>query len=165
MDEIEEFVSRTSTALKSREINDLREISHLCSEEATVKQDAKTIKIALITYCFNKLLSKVHYRDKVDKLVDQSIEKLGQGDLDGVLNAVEEFDRKYSFFEGSLIEKARVKIASRLYSSGLSISQAAELLNVGVSDLLDYVGVTKVHNEVKTMTAVERLKIARNLFK
>ncbi|MFH1126244.1 MAG: hypothetical protein V1703_03895, partial [Candidatus Altiarchaeota archaeon] len=113
----------------------------------------------------NKLFSKVHYRDKVDKVADQAIEYLQQEDFEGVLKAIDDFDKKHSFFEGSLTEKGRVKIASRLYSSGLSIAQAAELLNVSVSNLLDYVGVTKVQEESRTMTATERLKIARSLFK
>ncbi|MBM3309426.1 MAG: hypothetical protein FJY77_04150 [Candidatus Altiarchaeales archaeon] len=165
MSDLKELVLKTWSALKNRDADVLREVSGLCSDEAAVSQDEKTIELALITYCFNKLLSKVHYRDKVDKLVDKAIERLNYGDFEGVLKAIDEFDQKYSFFEGSLIEKARVKIASRLYSSGLSMSQSADLLKVRVSNLLEYVGVTKVHNEITTISAMERLKIARAIFR
>jgi len=165
MVELKDMVLKAWSALKNRNADQLREISGLCSDSAAVSQDEKILKLSLITYCFNKLLSKVHYRDKVEKLLDKSIERLNYGDFDGVLALIEEFDRKYSFFEGSLIEKARVKIASRMYSSGLSMSQSADLLKISVSNLLEYVGVTRVHNEMTTMGAMDRLKIARTIFK
>ncbi|MDD5111602.1 MAG: hypothetical protein PHG85_03590 [Candidatus Altiarchaeota archaeon] len=152
-------------ALKKRDINELREISHQCSEEAALGQDERKIQAAIVTYCFNKLLSKVHYRDKVDELTNASIEAATRGDFPKVLALIEEFDRKYSFFEGSLVQKAKVKVASRLYSSGLSIARSAELLGASVSDVLDYVGVTRVHSDVQSMTVAERLKIARSVFK
>jgi len=165
MTAIKDMISETLASLKKRDADALREISHRYSEEATVTQDQKTIKIALIAYCFNKILSKVHYRDRIETLMEQSSSQLAGQDLEAVINTINDFDRKHSFFEGDLVEKAKVKVASRLYSSGLSISQSAELLNISVSDLLEYVGVTKVHNESKTMTATERLKLARQLFK
>jgi hypothetical protein len=163
--EASDLIKRTQIALEAKDGDGLREIYHECSEESAVNQNPDVIKIALITYCFSKLLSKVHYREKIEKLIEHSIQPLNQGKLDDVLAIINEFDKKNTFFEGSLVDKARVKIASKLYSAGLSISQASELLNANLSDVLDYVGVTKVHNEITTMTATERLKIARRLFK
>ena len=121
--------------------------------------------MSIISYSFNKLLSKIHYRDKLEKLIKNSLPKLNNGDFEGVISEIDQFDQQNSFFEGSLIEKAKVKIASRLYSSGLSLSQSAELVEVRVSELLDYVGVTKIHDETKTISAMERLKIAREVFR
>jgi hypothetical protein len=161
----EEMTSKTMDAFKKRDINAFRDIYHEATEDAAISQDPVLIKIAVIGYCFNKLFSKVHYREKIERLAEDCQQKLANGNLDGILKEIEEFDRKHSFFEGNLVEKARVKIASRLYSTGLSISQSAELLNVRLSELLDYVGVTRVHNEVQTKSVMERLKTAREIFK
>ncbi len=159
MDMIEEI----KDALKNQDALKLRKLSDIFTDKAVLDQKKDVINLAIITYSFNKIFSKVHFQSKFEDLVSGAIEKLDKKDFDGLINDIREFDKKHGHFEGNLIKKARIKIGSRLYSHGLSISSSAELVNVRISDILKYVGGTHVHESSVTISVKDRLNIARRI--
>jgi hypothetical protein len=62
-------------------------------------------------------------------------------------------------YVSNLYEKARIKMASSAYGLGLSLSQAAMLTGADKKQLLNYIGITKMHDEIKeTKGIASRIK-------
>jgi len=152
-------------AVKERDIFRLRELAGVYSDQAGVDQDQRKIKLSLITYSLNKIYGKIHFRQKTKKMEEKVVRNLKEGDLDGVLEAIYDFDREHGLFHEGLSRKARVKIGSRLYSQGLSMSQAASLVNTHVNDIQDYVGVTKEHEVRHGKSLEKRFSSAKEILK
>jgi len=143
----------------------LRELAGHYSDEAALSQEPDIIKMAMITYCFHKIFIKMHLKEKTEAIVESTLKNLSSGSLDVVLSDVNVFDREFGMFEGGLVGKARIKIASRMHSRGISLTQSASLTGAAVSDLLDYVGETKGYQHKESKSVAERMNIARDLLK
>jgi hypothetical protein len=105
----------------------------------------------------------VHFQENIADLKKDVISELSRENFGGVLGIIEGFDSEYGAFEGNLVGKARIKIGSRLYSDGLSLSQSASLTGVHVSDIIEYVGETKTHERIKPASVAERFSIAKKI--
>jgi hypothetical protein len=143
----------------------LRELASDFSDESAINQDEETILLAVITYSFHKIFSKIHLREKTEELVELSLKHLSAGRLKDVIKEIDSFDREHGLFQGGLIGKARIKIGSRLYSRGMSITHSADLSGAPVSEILEYAGDTKHHEEKEKIPLSERLNKARDMFK
>jgi hypothetical protein len=143
----------------------MRELAGFYSDEAALSQDEGIIKMAMITYCLHKIFIKMHMREKTEPVVESALKHLSSGELDALLSDIGEFDGKNGLFEGGLVGKARIKIASRMHSRGISLTQSASLTGASVSDLLDYVGETKGYEHREGKSVEERLNTARDLFR
>jgi hypothetical protein len=143
----------------------LRELAGYYSDEAALNQAEDVIKMAMITYCLHKIFIKMHMREKTSVIVESTMKNLSQGNLDRIISSLEEFDIQNGLFEGGLMGKARIKIASRLHSRGISATQSASLTGASVGDVLDYIGETRGYQHVEGKTVVERLNVARDLLK
>lgn len=164
MDEMDEFSRKLRQALAGRNPFILRELSDECVDAAFITQDKKTIDVGIISYAFHKILLKRHYQSKFGELLSGALSLLEKGDLEAIIENVKEFDREYGFFQGNVIKKARIKMGARLYTRGLSLAKAADLVSVNVSDILKYSGGTQVHEKAGGRPLQERLDIARKLF-
>ena len=159
-----DYVQELSAALLDHDTFRLRELSDQCSDAAFITADKKTIDIGIISYAFHKILLKRHYQSKFGPLLSDTLNLLDSGNLDSIIENIKEFDREYGFFQGNVIKKARIKMGARLYTRGLSLARAAELVSVNVSDILKYSGGTQVHEKANGRPLQERLDTARKLF-
>ena len=160
-----EEYAKVMDALAKEDSVRLRELASDYSDEAAIRQDEQTILLAVITYSFHKIFSKIHMREKTEGLVESSMKYLSEGRLDDVIKEIDAFDNEYGLFQGGLVGKARIKIGSRIYSRGMSITHSATLSGAPVSELLDYAGDTKQHEAKERIPLHERLNRARDLFK
>ncbi|HHQ45066.1 MAG TPA: hypothetical protein ENN13_02900 [Candidatus Altiarchaeales archaeon] len=157
-------ISDVTSAVEKLDGLRLRELAGAYSDRAALSQSQHDLKLSLITYCTHKIYNKIHFKEKVRPLSEKLADLIGKGDLDGALSLIEKFDADNGLFQNSLVEKARVKIGTRLYTQGISVSQAASLLGVGVSDIQDYVGDTKYHEQLLGKSVKERFSDARKIF-
>jgi len=152
-------------AVQERDAKKMRELSNTLSDKAATEQEDDIIKLALITYSLHKIYSKVHFKEKAGHLSERLTADLSTGDLDSAIEKIKEFDSEHGFFHGDIIEKARIKIGSRLYSRGLSLSKSANLAGTTIKDLLRYVGSTKTEFKKTAIPVSERLENTRKLIK
>jgi hypothetical protein len=88
-------------------------------------------------------------------------------DMEKILSEIQEDISSYDVDVGNyardVIEKSRIKQASRAYALGISIKQASELTGADLSALLDYVGATKIHDRpfTKSKNVMERYNAAK----
>ncbi|MFH1403004.1 MAG: hypothetical protein ABIH11_01885 [Candidatus Altiarchaeota archaeon] len=161
---MDERYSRVLDAVAKEDSIKLRELASEYSDDAAINQDKESLQLAVITYSFHKIFSKIHFREKTESLVESSIKKLSEGMLEGVIGEIESFDREHGLFHGGLVGKARIKIGSRIYSRGISITHASTLSGAPVSEILEYSGDTKHHEEKERVSLSDRLNKARDVF-
>ena len=74
-------------------------------------------------------------------------------------------DEKEGNYEETVMEKAKIKKASKLYGQGLSLRRASELTGADPVKVIDYIGGSKIHEFKGGGKNADRLKIAREVFK
>ncbi len=162
---MDETIAKVMDAISKEDTHRLRELASEFSDDAAIRQDETTVDLAIITYCFNKIFGKIHFREKTEEIVDLALKHLSQGEISRVIEEIHAFDFEHGLFHGGLVGKAKIKIGTRLYSRGLSISHSSEITGAPVSELLEYAGDTKHHEEVEKIPLSDRLNITRDLFK
>ncbi|MDO8627921.1 MAG: hypothetical protein Q7K42_05625, partial [Candidatus Diapherotrites archaeon] len=146
---------------KDQEILELKKFSNKTIEEAALKNDKLLAEISLIAYALHKLLSKVHViesmkwiriRNAIFTSLDKSIFMLRakkiakfEAELGKISTNINNFDRDLGNFVQNVLDKAKIKQASRAYSAGLSLSQAAYLTNADKKSVQQYIGQTTMH--------------------
>ncbi len=157
----------------------LRRLSNKLIEEAISVDDRRMIDLSLVSYALSKLMLKSHFvkskeweifkKKLLTDLRDAKQDLKTKKDLPKILNIVikdiTEFDREAGRYATDVIRHARVKQASRAYALGVSLTKAASLTGVSKKELLDYVGVTKIHEHpfTQTMDLKERYDIAKKV--
>ena len=159
-----ELLEKLRKHLVSRDAVKLRDLSGEASDLAFITQDKDTVNIGIIAYALYKIFLKTHYQKKFEPLASNAQTKIDSGDLEGLVEEIKEFDIQHGFFQGNVVKKARIKIGARLYTRGLSLSKAAQMVSVNISDLLEYSGGTQVHEKPAKGSVKERLETARTLF-
>jgi hypothetical protein len=159
-----DLVRELRSALENKDPYKLRELSDQCADAAFITQNQDAINVGIISYAFHKILLKRHYHSKFGELLETANRKLNTGNLESLMDDVKQFDKKYGFFQGNIVKKARIKLGARLYTRGMSLSKAAELVEVNVSDILKYSGGTQVSEKTDGATVRERLETARKIF-
>jgi hypothetical protein len=159
-----DLVRELRSALEKKDPYKLREISDQCADIAFITQNQDAINVGILSYAFHKILLKRHYHSKFGDLLENANNKINAGSLESLMEDVKQFDKKNGFFQGNIVKKARIKLGSRFYSRGMSLSKAAELVAVNVSDILKYSGGTQVSEKTDGATVQERLEVARKIF-
>jgi len=143
-------VKRIETAFRKEDPRALREIAKELIYRAAETYDKHLATLAVVAYAMSKLLSKVHVTKSANwpkykaLLLDALERELPPERIAGIIASI---DEEMGNYVHSLLDKARVKMASDLYAAGLSIRSAAELTGAPLSELIDYVGKTTIHDE------------------
>ncbi len=156
----------------------LIEISNHTTHNASIYQDKYSIQIAVIIYSLSKILE----RAKIEEMnISTDVAKILQSALDyiesdnfekydfeikRVLKFVSEKDEKLPLYVKSVVEKANIAKASRIYSQGISLARTAEMLGVNQWDLMSFVGKTKISDqEYFPFDVSKRIEFTRKLFR
>jgi hypothetical protein len=159
-----ELLDKLRNYVVHRDAVKLRDLSGEASDIAFITQDKDTVSIAITAYALYKIFLKKHYQQKFEPLANNAQSKINSGDLEGLIEDIKQFDIKNGFFQGNVVKRARIKIGARLYTRGLSLSKAAQIVSVNISDLLEYSGGTQFHEKPMKGSVKERLETARTLF-
>jgi hypothetical protein len=164
MDNKTELMEKLRNYLVHRDAVRLRDLSGEAGDLAFITQEKDTVNIAIIAYALYKIFLKTHYQKKFEPLANNALNKINSGDLEGLVEDIKQFDIQHGFFQGNVVKRARIKIGARLYTRGLSLSKAAQIVSVNISDLLEYSGGTQVHEKPMKGSVKDRLNVARELF-
>jgi hypothetical protein len=172
---IHKLIEDSISAVEKKDALALRKISTKANSEAVIEGHRELILLALIDYSLSKILSKVHYESvdggfygNVMSLMEKS-RSADKEELIPILEDIEDLviklDRKEGNYSSNIMEKARVKKASKLYEQGLSLRRAAELTGADSLEVLDFVGNSKIHEFKGGGKNAKRLEAARGVFK
>ncbi len=158
-------------AFKKKKTNALKRISNQAIERAALTEDADMVNISLIAYALYKLLSKQHVLEseqwnefaknvvldleQANKMHDRG-EDIGKFIEGEIIRDITRIDVSLGNYVNDVIEKARVKQASRIYAMGLSVDKAISLTGADRFRLLDYIGSTVIHDRPYTRSKTVR---------
>ncbi|MDD5163315.1 MAG: hypothetical protein PHD95_03860 [Candidatus ainarchaeum sp.] len=174
-------LEKLERAFEKPDIFELKWLSNSIIREAGFENNKAAAKIAIIAYCLYKLLTKEHIiknrnwknvKKSISKNIDSALRAARQKDylelekkLDLALKGVDEIDKDLGFFLTSLFDKAKIKLASTAYVTGLSLGQAAELTGADKKQLLQYLGNTTINEEkIPKIGIAERIEKIKNSF-
>lgn len=172
-----ELIKNMKKAFLRGDARKLKKISNEAIENAVLSRDKGLVLVSLVSYALYKMLTKPHYhyapgwKDFVNEVVNhlEKCEKdpraiqetLGKK----LVEDIRKMDELHGRFMDDLMEKARVKQASRAYAMGLSLSSAIELTGADKFKLHAYIGKTKIHEEIPARSVRERYERAKEVLK
>jgi hypothetical protein len=172
--EITDLIEKSIVAIEKRDALSLRKISSDAASEAAIEGHRELMLLSLVAYSIAKILSKVHYMDVKGSFYDKIIANLKKAAtgpktqtieyLEAVEDIVIKLDRKEGNYEQNLIDKAKVKKAAKLYGQGFSLKKASELTGAIPTEVLDYVGGSKIHEFHGSGKNADRLRATREVF-
>lgn len=180
--DISDILKQAIRAIKESDVRTLRDLSNHTIHDSSIIQDKYSISIAVIMYSLSKIFERTSYQEYKDwrifydnllKCLKDAKDFLESDKIDkyeectkNILKIINKLESKLKIFIKEVFEKSKINKGSRLYEHGLSISKAAELLNISQWELMDYAGSTGI-SDVKfsiSKSIKERLKYARELF-
>ncbi|MCK4883616.1 MAG: hypothetical protein KAS30_01970 [Candidatus Diapherotrites archaeon] len=177
-------LERVKSAWVSKNPEALRFISNTLIEEASLQRDKSLARISLLSYALSKVISKVHFRKQntwgefnrhITHSISSAIMALHENNSAKFNKSLQEIektilllDKKSGNFSTSIMDKARIKQASRVYSLGKSLSDSSDLTGAPKDEVMLYIGGTKeTSREEKDFTGIkikDRLENARTIF-
>jgi hypothetical protein len=175
LEDLAQRMRAVKAAFEQGNVIELRMQGTKAINEASFSSDRLLAEISLIAYSLHKMSIKTHItrnnkwpriKAGILKSMEQAIFALENKDTKGFEEELSEMssrlietDRELGNYAANIYETARVKMASNAYGLGLSLSQAAELTGADKKRLLNYIGITKMHDEtIEAVGIAARLK-------
>ncbi len=173
--DVVDILKEAITALNNNQHHKLSELSNHVIHDASIYQDSDSLTIAVFVYALSKVVQRccernIDYTSIVPKLtsllnsLQQDNYKKYNRELQSVMRFIEKIDDKLKLYIEEVMDKAKIKKASKLHEHGLSIGRTAEILGISQWDLLNYIGKTEVAPVREMKRINERLNYARELF-
>jgi hypothetical protein len=169
-------------AIKGNDIVKLKDLSDRVIHNASMLQEEYSISIAVIIHSISKIFGRTRYRNykEWDVFYKEIVDNLNCAKVDlekgniteyehhihSLLQSIDRLGKKFRKYVIEVINKVKISKGSRIHEHGLSVGKTAELLGISEWELMEYVGGTGI-SDVKynvTMTAKDRLKLARRVF-
>ncbi len=168
-------------SFRNGDIKHLRKISNLCAESMATENEEGMFALSVISYILGKMLEKPRYfrdnrTEQLGVFVENKLSECSKYAKEGrkedfsrasseLITHLGEFDRRNRHYVGGLIDKAKLKIAARLYAQGFSLSYVVSITGADTKEVLKYIGQTLMFDRVgKTKDVKERLANARRIF-
>ncbi|MDD5417285.1 MAG: hypothetical protein PHW96_00160 [Candidatus Nanoarchaeia archaeon] len=180
--DILDVLKQAVVLVKKGDSESVKSLSNRTIHNASTFQDSHSITWAVLIYSLAKIMESnignktakwIKFRDKIISLLEKMTSSLKHKDYTSyeyaqktALDVISKYDKKYSLYVRWILEKAKIKKATRIYEHGISLGRVAELLGVSKYEIMDYLGATKIHEKqsgVKEPSS--RLKIANKLFR
>jgi hypothetical protein len=177
---VDKWLKELSDYLEKDNVVGLKDLSNHLIEQAVTTKDKRVASLSLIAYGLSKLASKPHlvetkrwsqFKTHMLGHLEQEIKKPETKEhveeiLEDLIKEVTDFDKEAGNYIFDIIQKARIKQASRVYAMGASLSRAAEVTGASERDLLRYIGTTKIHDQpyTKTKKVTERYDVVKKIF-
>jgi hypothetical protein len=169
-------------AFRRGDIKALRKLSNSCAESMATEDEEGMFSLSMISYVLGKIIEKPRYlsfekRDEFYSFVENKLssasEYAKEGDKEGLIAScgelvkyLGEYDERHSHYVRGLFDKAKLKIAARLYAQGFSLSYVVSITGANTNEVLKYIGQTLMFDRVgRTKSVEERLYNARKIFK
>lgn len=179
--ELVRLLKKTYSYFRKKDIKKLRALSNHVIEDASIYQEDYIISLAIILYTLSKILEKGDYENNpgwnsfyknsindIKKLIHY-ITKSKFDDysetLKKFLAEIKSLDKKVPMYIEELLNSSRIKKGSSVYSYGISLGRAAEMLGISKWELMNYIGNIEIMPPtIRAINAPQRYQIAKKVF-
>jgi len=163
-------------ALQAEDHHALGELSNHVIHDASIFQDDDSVSVAVLVYALSKVVQRccdeklpfAHFIPLVQtarQLLQEGKEDEYRQRISTLFAEIRKVDEKLKLYITEVLEKAKIKKASKLHEHGISLARTAELLGISQWELQDYIGKTRIPDIAAGVSARERLQRAREWFK
>lgn len=181
-EDIHKVVIEVRKALDEMDAPKIKDLSNHTIHNASIFQDNFSISVATAIYSLAKIIENERLRrqhpeewkkflkkvnNALDDIKDCSADKkcLALDDkIKALIKIIAVADERFTEYIGFVMEKAKTKKGAEMYRHGISLSRAADILEISLWELMDYVGKTKIHDEMSKMSVMERFNKAKEFF-
>jgi hypothetical protein len=154
----------------------LKELSDHTIHCSTIYQDKRAIYIAMIAYSLYKIIEKGDIQRKhgieLNEFISAMSENVGalvyfleekeidkfDNSIKNILKEILDFDSSFGAYVKNVLDFAKAKKGVKIYEHGLSLSSVADMLGVSKWELMQHIGETRYHEEIKSeITPRDRL--------
>ncbi len=168
-------------AFRNGDIKVLRKTSTRCAESMATESVEGMFPLSVISYVLGKMLEKPrffhdHRTEELGLFIENKLLECSKCAKEGrkedfsratteLIEHLVEFESRDRRYVRGLIDKAKLKIAARLYAQGFSLSYVVSITGADMREVLKYIGQTLMFDRVgKTKNVEERLANARRIF-
>ena len=156
------------------DVAEIRELSNHTIHNASVFQDECSVSIAILIYSLSKIIERKQWQldyklilslleDTKGFLENKNIQEYNKT-IKKLFSLISNIDTGLKLYIEEVINQAQIKKGGKLYEHGISVARAAEVLGISQWELMNYIGKTKLTEEVEIVDLRTRLKFARGLF-
>ena len=160
---------------EEKDAAEIRELSNHTIHNASVFQDEASVSIAILIYSLSKIIERKQWQldyGSIASMLENAKEFLENEKFEEYTKSIKKLfglisniDNKLKLYIEEVINQAQIKKGSKLYEHGISVARAAEVLGISQWELMDYIGKTKLTEEIPDIIDLKtRIKFARGLF-
>lgn len=160
---------------EEKDVQELKDLSNHTIHNASVFQDECSVSIAVVIYALSKIIDRnpnelnynkiLNFLKKARKALINNEEHGLKLAIRKLFSEISKIDNKLSLYIHEVINDAQIKKGCKLCEHGLSTAKASQLMGVSQWELMNYLGKTKMHENVLGIIDVRtRLKFTRGLF-
>ncbi len=169
-------LKRAQRYINNGDIKKLKNLSDHAANNTSIFQNSDSLALAVLVYALSKLLERWgtegEYAEQARNLLSSAYFHLEKEDMVAYRDEIRKLvdftsvvEKQFKLYVEKVMEKAQIKKGSRLYETGISVARSADLLGIGQWELMNYIGKTRIHDEVRKESDVsQRLKFTRSLF-
>lgn len=146
-------LDRAIDALSSQDFMSLSELSNHTIHDASIYQEDDPVTLAVVMYALSKVIQRSVEQGQTPPsplaAIKRARDALAENDdntyraaIKQLLRAIVSQDSQLKLFIQDVIQKAKIKKASKMHEHGISVARTAELLGVSQWELQDYIGQT-----------------------
>lgn len=167
------IISETVEAIENRQYDVLEKISNHTIHNASIFQDEYSVTIAVIVLSLSKIAKfQEGIENEILFSLKEAREFLRQNRVEDFCNSIQTVTEQIKKSDSGMrryiqeaFQRAQIKKGTKIYSQGISLSRAAELLDLSQWELMQYVGRTNYPEDQYVMKDVkEKIQFTRALF-
>jgi hypothetical protein len=173
--DILDVLEQAIAAFQAHDFHALGELSNHVIHDASIFQDDDSVSFAVLVYALSKVVQRCCEEQQacpqLPPMLLQARDALSAGREDDyrtlirqLIDELAKIDAKLKLYITEVMEKARVKKASKMHEHGISLARTAELLGISQWELQDYIGKTRIPDVELGVPVKERLERARKWF-
>lgn len=166
------IISEALDAIDSGNFGLLNKISNHTVHNASIYQDEYSITIAVVIHALSQLGKRDYLNSKFVGLLKDAKEMLERKKdeqyreiIQEIIDEIRALDSKMRLYIQEVINRAQIKKGSKLFSQGISLQRAAELLGVSQWEVMQYVGKTNLLDDEWIQADLQkRIEFTREVF-
>lgn len=175
-EDIKSVLTQLITILSRKEQGDalkVKELSNHVIHNATLFQDEDSISVTVLVYALSKLMESGTIREygEFRKPIETAYKFLNRNDVERfrrrlrkIFVLISSKDSKLRLYVEDVLNHAQIRRGCKICEHGVSCAKSAELLNISQWELMQYLGKTRLADELKSSDVRSRLRFTRKLF-
>jgi hypothetical protein len=142
-------------AIEEKNYSKLKGLSNQTIHNASIYQEENSISIGVVVWCLYKVFRRTDkLRAEILNDLKKAQEELQKDNYEmyqnytaDILQKIKTEDRRINKYVEEILRQAQIKKGSKIYKHGISIARCAQILDVTMWELANYIGKTNIYED------------------